>query len=205
MAESLLTPLFRLSFPVLGKPKAGSSGGKEKYSACMIFDPSSMTPKDKDRMKAIKKQCHDLLREKLGDRAFDKKGKAKAGLMPFRDAAEKDHLGGFEDGMVFANTRTEIKPGIADARSGKVDGKYPEVEASEAYPGIKARAKVRPYYYDVDGNKGVALGLGNIILMRNDERLDGAVAASADFGDIDDDELFDDVDDADLDDDDDLI
>lgn len=211
MAESFLTPLCRTAFPVLKEPKVAQNGkGKAKYSTCMIFDPAQFSPKDKTRMKAIKQACIEALRQKFGDAAFDKKtGKPKAAYWPFRDAAEKDHLGGFEDGMVFANARTEIQPGIADARDGKTaDGKWPEAEdPTDCYPGCYSRVKVQVYAYDMEGNKGVALGLGNIIIMKDGERLDGSVDASSDFGDIDDDELFDEDDDdtSSDDDDDDMI
>jgi len=201
MAENYLSPLARISFPVLAKAKAGSSGGKEKFSLCLIFDPSSFSPKDKERYKALRSAAKTALKEKFGDKAFDKKGKPRAAYWPFRDGAEKDHLGGFEEGTVFINARTEIKPGVADARSGKVGGKYPEIDAEEVYPGIYGRSKLQVYAYDVDGNRGVAFGLGNVIVMKNGERLDGARAASSDFDDIDDEELFE-IDDDDSDDDD---
>lgn len=191
MAESYLSPLALFSFPVLDKPRAGGKNSKEKYSICLILDPSSFNAKDKERIKALKKAATEALREKFGDKVFDKKGKPKASVWPFRDSAEKDHLGGFEEGTVFINARTEIKPGVADARGGKIDGKWPEIEGSEVYPGCYGRAKLQVYTYDVDGNKGVTFGLGNVIVMKNGERLDGARAAGSDFEDIDDDELFD--------------
>ena len=203
MAKDLLSPLARTSFPNLAKARSGGKGQKEKFSVCLIFDPSSFSARDKERYKELKLAAKEALKEKFGDKAFDKKGKPKANFWPFRDSAEKDHLSGFEDGTEFINARTEIKPGVADARGGKVDGKWPEIDGSEVYPGCYSRVKLQPYAYDVDGNKGIAFGLGNVIVMKNGERLDGARDAGADFEDIDDDELFDDDDDDDVSDDDD--
>lgn len=196
MAESLMTPVARLCFPSLDKarvPKGANADAKAKFSACLLFDPSQFTPKDKARYKAMRQAALDALREKFGSKAFDDKGKPKAGFdWPFNDAALKaDKYKGFEEGMVYVNAKTEIQPGIADARDGKdSSGKWPEAEdASDAYPGCFVRGKVQFFAYD-NMRKGVGIGLGNVIIMKDGERMDGGVEAGNDFDDIDDDELY---------------
>ena len=48
------------------------------------------------------------------------------------------------------------------------------------------------YAYDVNGNKGIACGLNNIMKFKDDERLGGRVSAESDFDGVggDDDEEF---------------
>ena len=41
------------------------------------------------------------------------------------------------------------------------------------------------YGYDVSGNKGIAVGLNNIMKSKDDERLGGRASAESDFEDVD--------------------
>lgn len=41
------------------------------------------------------------------------------------------------------------------------------------------------YAYDVNGNRGVACGLNNIMKYKDDERLGGRASAESDFADLD--------------------
>ena len=207
---SVMTPLSRLSFANLAKPRLpqnASEGAKPKYSATLVFDPSTMTPKDKARLKKLKSAALDAMREKFGDKAFKSDGKLKSGYkLPFRKGEEKSdqYPDSFQDGFVFINAKTESQPGIADARNGRDNGgKWPEAEsAGDAYSGCYVRATVQFYGYDVSGNKGVGVGLNNILIIKDGERLGGGINAKDDFQDIDDDELeVDDEDDHEDDDD----
>ena len=42
------------------------------------------------------------------------------------------------------------------------------------------------YGYDVNGNRGIACGLNNIMKFKDDDHLGGRVSAESDFSDIDD-------------------
>lgn len=194
---SIMTPLARLSFANLVKarlPKNASDGAKPKFSATLVFDPESFTPKDKARYKNMYGLALDALRDKFGDKAFKADGKVKTGYrMPFRKGEEKSdqYPDSFEDHFIFINAKTESAPGIADGRDGRdAQGNWPEVEdRADAYSGCYVRATVQFYGYDVSGNKGVGVGLGNILIIKDGERLGGGVSAKNDFKDIDDDEL----------------
>jgi hypothetical protein len=65
---------------------------------------------------------------------------------------------------------------------------------TEAYPGRWARIMVRPYWYTVDGNSGVAFGLEGAQILRHDDKIGsgGAVNSEA-FGAVDDEDEDDDV------------
>ena len=194
---SIMTPIARLSFANLAKPRLAqnaSADSKPKYSATLVFDPATLTPKDKSRFKAMQSAARDAMREKFGDKAFESSGKLKHGYkIPFRKGEEKSeqYPESFEDGFIFINAKTESPPGIAEGRYGRNDqGKWPEAEsAHDAYSGCYVRATIQFYGYDVSGNRGVGVGLNNILIIRDGERLGGGIQAKDDFKDIDDSEL----------------
>ena len=66
------------------------------------------------------------------------------------------------------------------------------LEWEEVYSGMWAYVSVTFYAYDVNGNKGIACGLNNIMKFKDDERLGGRVSAECDFDGVggDDDEEF---------------
>jgi hypothetical protein len=92
-----------------------------------------------------------------------------------RDGAEKEDLEGYGPGKVFANISSKMRPGLIDR-----DG-TPITNADDFYPGCFARATVTAYAYDMNGGKGVALGLQNLQKVRDGERLDSRTDAAADF------------------------
>jgi hypothetical protein len=49
------------------------------------------------------------------------------------------------------------------------------------YPGAQVRGSVSAFGYDYQGNKGVSFGLNNLQKLGEGERIDGRVAADAEF------------------------
>ncbi len=74
----------------------------------------------------------------------------------------------------------------------------------EVYAGMYAIATLRPFVYDVNGNRGVSFGLQNIQILRDGEPLDGRMRPEQEFEAVEQDDVFDDEDDDDDDPDDDL-
>lgn len=189
----LLSPLGRLCFPVLTERAMERQGNDRKtYNICLLLNPNDFSPKDKERYRALVAAVKDAAVAKFGKSCLDENGKLVEGYdNPFHKAAAKvGKYQGFEAGMIYLNAKTEIRPGIADARNGRQnDGTFPEVEdVSEAYPGCYVRVKLQPFAYDTK-RRGVGIGLGNIIIIKDGERLDNTVEAGSDFSDMDDDEL----------------
>lgn len=54
-------------------------------------------------------------------------------------------------------------------------------DEDEIYSGVWAYVSVTFYPYDVNGNKGIACGLNNIMKFKDDERFGGRTSAAADF------------------------
>jgi hypothetical protein len=62
------------------------------------------------------------------------------------------------------------------------DGKPAKItNPDEIYAGVKARASVRFYAYDTNGNRGVAVALGNVQKTGEGQRLDGRMKAEDEF------------------------
>jgi hypothetical protein len=98
----------------------------------------------------------------------------------------------FYEGMVFVGASTVRAPGIVDSKA-VAFGKLAEQAAlegvefdprEEAYSGCTFRASVSLYPFDKAGNKGVGVGLNNIMVVAKGPRIDGRKSAEAEFGDL---------------------
>ena len=172
----LVTPVFRASFPQLFVPKAMQEGQVPKYSVSAVFEPGKFSKQELVRWDAILKLLDEVCLEKFKKKMKDLPGNFKRAI---RDGAEKGELEGYGEGKMFANLSTKMKPGVVD-----VDGN--DMAADDVYPGCYMRATVSAYAYDMNGGKGVALGLQNARFVRDGERLDARTDAGDDFKDVED-------------------
>ena len=142
MAESKLTPVFRLSFPQLFEAKS-FQGSDAKFSLTMLFDNEA----DLTELKAAAKAA-----------AVEKFGADKIPAnfrTPFRDGIEKEHLDGYGEGVTFirATSGADSAPELVDR------GKNEIVSQRDLYAGCYCRAVVTPFAYDTAGNRGVSFGV----------------------------------------------
>lgn len=79
----------------------------------------------------------------------------------------------------YINAKANTRPGVI----GK--DKAPIMDEDEVYSGMWAIMSVTFFPYDVSGNRGVAVGLNNVMKFKDDERLGGRSSAESDFADID--------------------
>lgn len=175
----LVTPVFRASFPNLFVPKAmeGQANSVPKYSVSAIFEPAKFNASEQARWQAILDLLDETSKEKFKKTVDQLPANHKRAI---RDGSEKADLEGYGDGKVFANLTSKLKPGVVDANGN-------DMEPDDIYPGCYLRATVSAYAYDVNGGKGIALGLQNVRFVRDGERLDARTDASDDFADVEDD------------------
>ena len=83
----------------------------------------------------------------------------------------------------FINANSGTAPGIVDA------DRNPILDRSEMYSGVKGRASINLYAYNVNGNRGIACGLNNLQKISDGTPLGGKSRAEDDF-DTEDDEDF---------------
>lgn len=174
--KTVVTPVFRVSFPFVFEPRAPMEGGGEaKYGLTAVFDPTKFSEKDKERWKAMIALANEASVGKFKKKVNELTDNYKK---PMRDGAEKEGLEGFGAGLKFANLTTKFKPGLVDK------DKNPIVDQGEIYPGCYMRATVTAYAYDNKG-KGVAFGLMNLQKVGDGPRLDSRTDAEEDFKDDD--------------------
>lgn len=163
-----ITPLFRASYANIFRPRASEEGKKAKFSICMLFPKKD--PKVREYLKGLKAQCEAIAK------ANCPKGIPKSvNVWPLRDG-DTEREGEEFKGMYFLNSGTYRRPGVVDKDLN------PILDEEEFYSGCWARATVNPYWYDSNGNKGVAIGLNNLQKMRDDDALSGGTSAEEDFG-----------------------
>ena len=176
MSEKLITPQAILSYPHLFEPQA-VEGGDPKYSAALIFTEEEA---GSELFTAMKRAAVATATEKWGEKT---KGMIREGVlrMPFRNDVENK---GYDqvDGTVYINVRSKRMPGIVSSAADPQTGKPLPIENEEdIYAGCFVRASIRPFAYDVSGNKGVSFALNNIQKLGDGERLDSRVAAEDEF------------------------
>lgn len=173
--ESILTGAFRLAFPEVFEPKAAVEGGKPKYSITMLFakDGSSLIPSlPGGGIMELRKLALNAIKDKWGDdkakwpanlKSLDLKTyvspTGKDGF-PIRDgdAVEWD---GFA-GHLFIRASATFPAGVVDATPKTI------VNPRDVFGGLICRAQINAYAYDTAGNKGVAFGLDNVQVLKDD-------------------------------------
>lgn len=158
---NILTPEFRVSFPCLSQARKANDQAEPKFSVSMLFAKGA-------DLSALKKAAEVAVKEKWGDK-IPKKLKT-----PFLNQGDYD-LEGYEDGCILIRASSKQKPGVVDRSV------QPILEESEVYPGCYARATVRPFTYDVNGNCGVSFGLQNVQKLRDGDPLGNRTRPEDDF------------------------
>jgi len=176
----VITGVVRLSYVQVAEPKS-LNGGKAKFSLVPLV------PKDDEKTLG----AFDKAIEAAVQQGVDKYGKdfMKNLHMPLRDGDTDSSKGGAEGyvGCIFLNASSENKPGVLDRY------KQPITDPGELYSGCYARLSLNFYPYSVNGNRGVACGLNNILKVKDGPYLGGRARAESDFADVDveDDEDYD--------------
>lgn len=159
----LTTPVFRASYANVWEP-APTQSGELKYSISMIF------PKDTD-LSAIRAAIKQCITDKLGP---DEKKWPKGLKNPLRDGDTDRDADEYQNAF-FMNAASKNQPGIVGPDV------QPLLDRDEFYSGCWARATINFFYYDKNGNRGVGVGLNNLMKVKDDARFDGRASATSDF------------------------
>lgn len=173
----LKTPRFRVSFPSVFE-KASYNNGTPRYSIVGLFYPKTFSEGDKAKWIALRAQLDVVSLE-----AYKKKWRElDRGIykIPFHKGSEKTYQGYGDPEMIyFTMANSKRRPQILNING--VDSITAE-NSEEFYAGCWARASVNPYAFDNIG-KGLAIGLGNLRKLKDDESFEGFTSAEDDFGD----------------------
>lgn len=174
MSTKVITGTVRFSYLNVFKPKAVNEGQEPKYSVCLLIPKKDKKTLDKIR-RAIEAEKKAGAEEKW-------KGKVPANLKtPLRDGDEEraDEYPEYA-GMYFLNANSTKKPILLDETKDEI------LDQTELYSGCWGRANVNFYYFEVNGNRGIAVGLNALQKKKDDEPLGGMItieSAAADFDD----------------------
>ena len=175
MASTELTPVGVLCFAdqvFKARANENAPGKAPRYSAMLLFD--SM---------AVQSTAYQNLRRIVQEAAAEKFGAAKAAdpafmrslRLPFRPAGEKDYEG-FDKGEIYITPWSEKAPGVVDLHGNDI------IAPTDVWSGQLARATVRAFAYETNGNKGVSFGLEHVQIVKQDmPRIDGRRSATAAF------------------------
>jgi hypothetical protein len=161
------------AFPWLYKPRPPMKNAQNPrflYQVVLIWKKAR-----KDELAELAAAVKALAAEKFGAQP---KGKVR---MPLRDGdVDRPGYPEFEDSY-FLTASSERKPQVVNLRG------QPILEADaeeEAYSGCTFRVSCVPYAYDVNGNRGVSVGMRNIQVVAKGPHLDGGVSAEAEFAEF---------------------
>lgn len=167
MPTKLMLTNVRLSYANIWEPKS-INGGDPKYSASLIIPKSNAK-----LIKQIEEAIARVVREDGPSKFGGKTPKLTALKTPLRDGdAERDDAA-YADAM-FLNANSKNRPGIVDRNV------EPILDREQVYSGCYANVTVTFYCFSVNGNRGVACGLGNIQKLRDGEPLGGGGAKAED-------------------------
>ena len=164
----IITPEFRGSFVTLMEPKAFSADQAPKYSMVIAL------PKEDEFFKKLKAS--------IDEAAMTKWGEIPKKLKTFlKDGDEEDEKYDWQ-GLTVFTASNKSKPGVVVKSE---DGKLEEpMTNEEIYSGAFYRASVRPYAYEYNKTKGVAISLDNVMKTKDGEKFTSRTSATEDFSEF---------------------
>lgn len=172
--SKVITPVAQISYP-----HVFTTDKNDKYGATLVFAPGT-------DLKEMKLAAIEVAVEKFGEakaKEMLKKGQIKlegGSHHTFRTDAEAK---GYAEGSVFVNARGNRQPGVVSIYPDPKTGKpLPITNPELVYPGALVKASLTPFWYEKDGNKGIAWGLNNLqVIDSTAPRIDGRARAEDEF------------------------
>ena len=164
----------RISYAHVWAPRSVVQGGEEKYSVSLVISKTDTGTLERIN-KAIKAAIEDGKVKRW-------QGKVPPNLkLPLHDGDVDRSEDENYKGCMYLNASSTDAPQIVDRR------KNPITDQSMVYSGCYCNVSVNFYAFSVNGNRGVAAGLGNLQFVKDGERLGGRASADSDFDDLGDD------------------
>ena len=179
----VITGKVRLSFSNLFEPRKNDDGTTGRYDCCLLIDKD-----DKDTINCINKAIENAKAKGVADKWGGKI--PKNFQIPLHDGDEKEDDQYSEQfvGNMFINPKSKSRPGIVDKHGARI------IDAEEIYSGCWVVAALSFFPYDMNGNRGVGVGIDNVMKLADGDSLAGKPSAESDFAgytdeDDDDDDL----------------
>ena len=158
-----------VQFSYVNASKAVSvNGGDPKFSVSVIISKSDQ--KTIDELKQVIQKTAEEYKHLFG-------GKIPPNLKtPLRDGDTDRPDDEAYRNAYFINANSKLQPSVVDRNM------QPIIDPSAFYSGCYGRVSINFYGYNVNGNRGIAAGLQNIMKTADGEPLGGRSSAEADFG-----------------------
>ena len=173
-------PDTRWSYANVWEPKS-INGGTPKFSVSLIIPKS-----DTVTVAKIKAAIEAAYQE--GEARLKGNGKSVPPLAGIKTPLRDGDLERPDDpayaNAYFINANSATAPGIVDAERNVI------LTRSEVYSGVYGRASINFYAFNTNGNRGIAVGLNNLQLIRPGEPLGGKSRAEDDFNSTEDDDFL---------------
>lgn len=160
-AIKVITGLVRLSYAAISEP-VSFKGGKPKFQSVLLIPK-----KDTKTVNAIKEGI------KAAFKAGGFKNKETSYEMPLHDGDEKGDPN--YEGCFYVNAKNMNRPGLLDSNK-------KALEPKSFYSGCYCYASINLYPF-TEGKGGVAVGLNNLMKIKEGEPLSGGPSADEDFAD----------------------
>lgn len=166
----VITGKVRLSFSNLFEPRKNDDGTTGRYDCCLLIDKD-----DKDTINCINKAIENAKAKGVADKWGGKM--PKNFQIPLHDGDEKEDDQYSEQfvGNMFINPKSKSRPGIVDKHGARI------IDAEEIYSGCWVVAALSFFPYDMNGNRGVGVGIDNVMKLADGESLAGKPSAESDF------------------------
>lgn len=173
MSKKVVTGKVRGSYVNVFRPRMNDMNGKDEYSMAILIPKT-----DSATVGKIKAAIEEAKKDKFASKT------PSNFRSPLRDGDEERPDDEAYAGHYFMNLKSQNRPGI-------VDKERQEVIDSDAFiSGDYCRVSMNAYAYDVNGNRGVSFGLGNVQVLEKGDPLTSRARAEDDFDDWGDDEDF---------------
>ena len=165
--SKIITPEFKGSFVNVLKPRAFSPDQDPKFSMTIAID------KDDKFWNQLDKVIKDVAVAKWGEVPK----KLKTFIKDGDDEEERYNLAGKN---LFTASNKKAPGVLVKTENGLVE----PVSEDEIYSGAIYRASIRPYAYEYQNSKGVAISLDNVLKVKDGERFSSKSSAADDFSDF---------------------
>jgi len=162
--SKIITPAFRGSFVNVLKPRAFSESQDPKFSMVIAIDKE-----DK-----FWQQLDKTIKEVATDKWGEVPKKLKTFIKDGDDEEEKYNL----QGKRLFTASNKSAPGVLIKTE---NGLEEVVDPEDIYSGAFYRASIRPYAYEYQNSKGVAISLDNVLKVKDGEKFTSRTTAQDDF------------------------
>lgn len=163
-----------INYPAVWKPRKQLTGDKVKFEVDVLINKKTQKDVYQDVMKAIR-AAWVVGKDKLFN--GKKPNEIPKFFNPVRDG-DKERTSEEYVGHWFLKCKSDSPPGVVDKN------RKPIIDESEIYSGAICYVSVNFYAYNQGGGKGIAVGLNNILKLKDGKRLSGRPSAEQEFSEL---------------------